>query len=97
MGVSQPVIGWREHPVLGIWHRRRRDRRQLFADDAVCEVIKVQVILVIAEWVFNFLAGNQEAEEKKARNDGPGNSHIPERWPKLEGLVAHVNRQIWSG
>jgi hypothetical protein len=64
---------------------------------------------------FNFLAGNQEAEEKKAlktaisgergavirgrtyRNDGPGNSHIPERWPKLEGLVAHVSRQIWSG
>src|SRR6266851_3709330 len=31
------------------------------------------------------------------RNDGPGNSQIPERWPKLEGLVAHVSRQIWSG
>jgi hypothetical protein len=60
---------------------------------------------------FNFLAGNQEAEENKAlkapsvesgappfegrthRNDGPGDSDIFQRWPKLEGLVADVSEQ----
>jgi hypothetical protein len=64
---------------------------------------------------FNFLAGNQEAEENKAlkwiinqspegppfrgctyRSDGPRNSQVPQRVPKLERLGTHINKQTRS-
>lgn len=63
---------------------------------------------------FNFLAGNQEAEENKAlriigqssegcsvfghtyRADGPRNSQVLQRRPKLERLDRHVNKQTRS-
>jgi len=65
---------------------------------------------------FNFLAGNQEAEENKAlksiimisrqwvapfrgrtyRTDGPRNSQVLQRRPKLERLDTHINKQTRS-
>jgi hypothetical protein len=64
---------------------------------------------------FNFLAGNQEAEENKAlkgslvsrqrgapflgrtyRANGPRNSQVLQRWPKLERLGRNVNKQTRS-
>jgi len=65
-GREDTVVGVGEGPDVGVRCRIGSNSTKLIADYYMSEVIHVEIVLIIAEGVLDFLSSNQETEEDES-------------------------------
>jgi len=85
------IVGVGEGPYGGIGGRSGCNGTKLVADNHMSEVIHVEIVLVIAEGVLDFLTSNQETEEDESHRSCTRNRDPAQGLPDLEGKSQTVD------
>jgi len=85
------VVGVGEGPDGGVGSRSCGNGTKLIANYHMSEVVHVEIVLVIAEGVLDFLTGNQETEEDESRYGCTRNCNPAQGLPDLEGKSQTVD------
>jgi len=84
-GRGDTVVGVGEDPDVGIGSRSRGNSKKLVADNHVSEVVHVEIVLVVAEGVLDFLTSDQKTEEDESHRSCTRNRDPAQGLPDLEG------------